>query len=51
MMASLFLLMSGAIAAVFFGKERHAVVFWLAALALCWLLFAYHATHKLAINW
>ena len=49
MMAALFLLISGVIGSVFWGKRTLAILLLIVTLALCWVMIAYHATDPLKV--
>lgn len=49
MMATLFLLLSGVIGSVYWGKRTIAITLLIITLVLCWLMLAHHATDALKI--
>ena len=49
MMAALFLLMSGVIGSVYWGKRTPAIILLIITLGLCWLMIAHHATDPLKV--
>jgi hypothetical protein len=51
MMAAIFIVMSGAIASVFFNKRNLSITLLILGIVLCWIMLWAHATDTLKINW
>lgn len=51
MMAALFLIMTLVLGGIYLDKRLYGLIGLLVTLGLCWIMFWYHATDILKINW